>query len=97
MEEIECPICGARLEAQCDHLVADIDITFTEIHAGLLLQHLGSLVSPQSISDLLPQLIAAGGSPVFATVEGGPGNSSENCCVFSSDPHDLVRRVLALN
>jgi hypothetical protein len=96
VEQIRCPICGLTILEECGHLVADIDITFGEIHGGALVRHLDDIEEPPSISELYPLLIKAGGTPVYNVVEGGPGLTSENWWVFSDDPEKVVRISLAL-
>lgn len=64
-----CPICG-MLAGECDHLVASIDLTFSELVAGAMFAH------ERVILDLLEQLVAsdpdalkvAGAGPVLEQV-----------------------------
>jgi hypothetical protein len=90
VKQTKCPICGLAILEECGHLVADIDITFGEIHGGVLVSHLDDLAEAPSISELYPLLIKAGGTPVYKVVQGGPGLTSENCWVFSDDPEKVV-------
>ncbi len=84
------------MEADCDHLVADIDITFGEIHGGVLVDYLTDLEEPPQISELYHLLINSGGKAIYREVQGPPGFTSENCVVFADDPDNLVRQCLAL-
>ena len=66
-----CPICG-RAVSECDHLVASIDLRFSELVAGAMFTH------ERTILDLLEELAAsdpdalkvAGASPVLEYVAG---------------------------
>jgi hypothetical protein len=84
------------MEAGCDHLVADIDITFDELFGGVLEGYLTDLEEPPQVSELYPLLINSGGKAIYREVQGSPGFTSENCVVFADDPDDLVRKCLAL-
>jgi len=96
MAEIACPICGRPVEVDCGHLVADFDITFEEIHGGILLEYLDRIVEIRPISELCELLVADGGVAVYDEVESGQGFTSQDCRVFSDDPASLIRRSFAL-
>lgn len=84
------------MEVGCDHLVADIDITFDELFGGVLEGYLTDLENPPQVSELYALLINSGGKAIFREVQGAPGLTSENCMVFADDPDNLVRKCLVL-
>lgn len=96
LNDIKCPICSLPIEDDCEHLVADLDMTFSEVHGGILVDFLIDLEEPPDISELYPLLVKSGGKAICWEVQGPPGFTSENCVVFATDPEALVHRCLVL-